>query len=64
MVGGRDYNVSQFNRVTQAVRQPGSAFKPFVFLSALDTFTPATFLSNEPKTYVIDGKSWEPREIL
>ncbi|MBW2181917.1 MAG: transglycosylase domain-containing protein, partial [Deltaproteobacteria bacterium] len=63
MVGGRDYNVSQFNRVTQAVRQPGSAFKPFVFLSALDAFTPATFLSNEPKTYVIDGKSWEPKNF-
>ncbi|HLJ44221.1 MAG TPA: transglycosylase domain-containing protein, partial [Candidatus Binataceae bacterium] len=36
MVGGRDYSISQFNRVTQAERQPGSAFKPIVYLSALD----------------------------
>ncbi|GGX73215.1 penicillin-binding protein 1A [Litorimonas cladophorae] len=35
LVGGRDYGESQFNRVTQAVRQPGSAFKPFVYLTAL-----------------------------
>ncbi|MBW7851496.1 MAG: PBP1A family penicillin-binding protein [Rhodospirillales bacterium] len=36
MVGGRDYNESQFNRATQALRQPGSAFKPFVYLAALE----------------------------
>ncbi|HVO17091.1 MAG TPA: PBP1A family penicillin-binding protein [Alphaproteobacteria bacterium] len=36
MVGGRDYRDSQFNRATQALRQPGSAFKPFVFLAALE----------------------------
>jgi len=63
MVGGRDYNVSQFNRITQALRQPGSAFKPFVYLCALDTFTPVSFLSNEPKTYEIDGKTWEPKNF-
>lgn len=63
MVGGRNYNVSQFNRVTQALRQPGSAFKPFVFLSALDKFTPATFFSNDSKTYTIDGQSWEPKNF-
>ena len=60
MVGGRDYATNQFNRITQAKRQPGSAFKPFVFLSGLDSFTPASFLSNEPKTYRIDGKEWRP----
>jgi penicillin-binding protein 1B len=60
MVGGRDYGVSQFNRITQARRQPGSAFKPFVYLSALDSFTPASMLSNEPKTYTIDGRRWRP----
>ena len=60
MVGGRDYGVSQFNRITQARRQPGSAFKPFVYLSALDSFTPASMLSNEPKTYTIDGRQWRP----
>ena len=61
MVGGRNYSMSQFNRVTQALRQPGSAFKPFVFLSALDEFTPASMLSNEPKSYEVDGKLWEPQ---
>jgi penicillin-binding protein 1B len=60
MVGGRDYGISQFNRITQAKRQPGSAFKPFVFLSALDSFTPASMLSNESKTYTIDGRQWRP----
>ncbi len=37
MIGGRDYAESQFNRATQALRQPGSAFKPFVYLAALET---------------------------
>ena len=60
MVGGRDYGASQFNRITQAKRQPGSAFKPFVFLSSLDSFTPASILSNEPKTYEINGNAWRP----
>jgi penicillin-binding protein 1B len=60
MVGGRDYGASQFNRITQAKRQPGSAFKPFVFLSSLDSFTPASILSNEPKTYTLNGKEWRP----
>ena len=61
LVGGRDYAVSQFNRITQARRQPGSAFKPFVYLSALDTFTPATMLSNEPRTMTVGGKQWQPK---
>lgn len=61
MVGGRHYGDSQFNRITHARRQPGSAFKPFVFLSALDRFTPASLLSNQPKTYTIDGQAWEPK---
>jgi penicillin-binding protein 1B len=60
MVGGRDYGASQFNRITQAKRQPGSAFKPFVFLASLDTLTPTSILSNEPKTYTVDGKEWRP----
>ena len=47
LVGGWDYHASQFNRITQARRQPGSAFKPIVYFSALDTLTPATVLSNE-----------------
>ena len=61
MAGGRDYSVSQFNRITQARRQPGSAFKPFVFLSGLDEFTPAYPLSNQPKPYEIDGTIWQPQ---
>jgi len=60
MVGGRDYSVSQFNRITQAKRQPGSAFKPFVYLSGLDRFTPASRLSNVPVTYKVAGKDWTP----
>ena len=60
MVGGRDYATSQFNRITHARRQPGSAFKPFVFLSALDRFSPASVLSNAPVTYQVNGKSWRP----
>ncbi|NNL77539.1 MAG: hypothetical protein HKO68_14485, partial [Desulfobacterales bacterium] len=55
--------VSQFNRIVQARRQPGSAFKPFVYLSSLDKFAPTTMLSNQPQTYIIDGKSWEPRNF-
>ena len=61
MVGGRNYSVSQYNRITQARRQPGSAFKPFVYLSGLDQFTPASILPNKPKTYEIDGKEWTPQ---
>ena len=61
--GGFDFALSQFNRATQAKRQPGSAFKPFVYLAALDNgFTPATMVLDAP--YVIDqgeglGK-WKP----
>jgi penicillin-binding protein 1B len=60
MIGGRDYNVSQYNRITQAKRQPGSTFKPFVYLSSLDRFTPATRLSNIPVTYKLAGQDWTP----
>ena len=60
LVGGCNYNVSQFNRATQARRQPGSAFKPFVYLSALERFTPISILSNEERSYEVDGKQWQP----
>ena len=63
MVGGRNYSVSQFNRIAQAQRQPGSAFKPFVYLSSLDRFTPTSLLSNDPKSYTVDGKPWEPQNF-
>ncbi len=63
LVGGRSYSISQFNRVSQARRQPGSAFKPFVYLTALDEFSPTSFLSNDARTYEVDGKSWEPQNF-
>jgi len=63
LVGGRNYGASQFNRITQARRQPGSAFKPIVYLSALDTLTPATILSNEPVTYELHGRQWTPKNF-
>jgi len=63
MVGGRNYGVSQFNRITQAQRQPGSAFKPFVYLSSLDQFTPTSLLSNDPKSYTVNGRLWEPQNF-
>ncbi|MBI4777116.1 MAG: PBP1A family penicillin-binding protein [Deltaproteobacteria bacterium] len=64
MVGGRDYGASQFNRVTQAERQPGSAFKPFIFLAGLDQgFNPTSQLSNVRRTYELNGKIWQPRNF-
>ena len=63
MSGGYDYETSEFNRATQAQRQPGSAFKPFVYLAALEAgFTPSTYIMDAP--FVIDqgpgqGK-WKP----
>jgi penicillin-binding protein 1A len=57
MVGGRDYNESQFNRVTQAKRQPGSLFKLFVYLSAFQKgLTPQTTMVDRP----IQIGNWEP----
>jgi penicillin-binding protein 1B len=63
MVGGRSYAASQFNRIAQARRQPGSAFKPFVYLSSLDKFSPADMLSNQPQTYTVNDKIWEPQNF-
>ena len=49
MSGGFSYEMSQFDRATQAKRQPGSAIKPFVYLAALDHgFTPSTLVDDEP----------------
>lgn len=63
MVGGRNYALSQFNRIDQSRRQPGSAFKPLIYLAALDVLTPASRLSNAPRTYLIDGKPWAPENV-
>ncbi|MCB2185452.1 MAG: PBP1A family penicillin-binding protein [Deltaproteobacteria bacterium] len=61
LVGGRDFGASQFDRVSQARRQPGSTFKPFVYLAALDQFSPLSLLSNEPHAYPVEGnKTWTP----
>ena len=50
IVGGRDYGASQFNRATEALRQPGSSFKPFVYLTAVMTgrFKPSTMVTDSP----------------
>ncbi|MDR3256396.1 MAG: penicillin-binding protein 1A [Endomicrobium sp.] len=59
MVGGRNFKESQFNRALQAKRQPGSSFKPFVYLAAIEAgFTPATILNDEPIVFVCKGNSW------
>ncbi len=63
MVGGRNYSESQFNRISQARRQAGSAFKPFVYVTGLDKFTPISLLSNQPKVYQVDGKDWKPKNF-
>ncbi len=67
MVGGRDYSKSQLNRV-EALRQPGSAFKPFVYATALNTaydpiprmITAATVFQDEPKTFTYDNQEYSP----
>ena len=61
LVGGRDYSESSFNRALFAHRQPGSTMKPFVYLSALDEFTPASWLADEATTYTVEGVPWSPR---
>jgi penicillin-binding protein 1B len=68
MVGGRDYGASQFNRATQARRQPGSAFKPIVALTALarsttpdgPAFTLASVVEDEPLAVQTPAGLWEP----
>ncbi len=68
MVGGRDYSKSQLNRATEALRQPGSSFKPFVYATALNTaydpvprvITAATTYMDEPKTFTFDNQEYSP----
>jgi penicillin-binding protein 1B len=68
MVGGRDYGKSQLNRASDALRQPGSVFKPFVYATALNTaydpvprvITPATTYVDEPKTFTYDNQEYSP----
>jgi penicillin-binding protein 1A len=64
LVGGYDFERSQFNRATQAKRQPGSSFKPFVFAAALDAnFTPASVILDEPIAYDDHGREWSPQNF-
>ncbi len=60
LVGGRDYKASQFNRATQAQRQPGSAFKAFVWAAAVDgPFTEASIVDDDRAAFFNDGRDWK-----
>ena len=65
LVGGFDFDKNKFNHVTQAWRQPGSSFKPFVYSAALEKgFTPATVINDAPLFFdasVTGGQPWEPK---
>lgn len=65
MVGGFDFNRNKFNRVTQAWRQPGSSFKPFIYSAALDKgFMTTTIINDAPVVVdraVTGGQTWEPK---
>jgi len=67
LVGGRDYQASQFNRAALAYRQPGSAFKPFVYLAALrardgpPALTAASIVEDSPITLTVGRNTWSPR---
>lgn len=71
MVGGRDYEKSAFNRATDALRQPGSVFKPFVYATALNTaydrvprlITPATVYKDEAKIFNFDNQEYKPNNF-
>jgi penicillin-binding protein 1A len=62
MVGGYDFGRSQFNRATQAIRQPGSAFKPIIYATAIQKgYSPAYVIVDSPVVYEqADGKIWKP----
>lgn len=65
LVGGFDFGKNKFNHVTQAWRQPGSSFKPFIYSAALEKgFTPATVVNDAPLFFdagVTGGQPWEPK---
>lgn len=59
MVGGRSFSESKFNRTTQARRQPGSSFKPYVWMTALQQgYTPATLVKDLTTVFYFDGRNW------
>jgi penicillin-binding protein 1A len=65
LVGGFDFDKNKFNHVTQAWRQPGSSFKPFIYSAALEKgFTPATVINDAPLFFdssITGGQPWEPK---
>jgi len=65
LVGGFDYDKSKFNHITQAWRQPGSSFKPFIYSAALEKgFTPATVINDAPLFFdagTTGSQPWEPK---
>lgn len=65
LIGGFDFNRSKFNHVTQAWRQPGSSFKPFIYSAALEKgLSPATIINDSPITFdagQTGGQAWEPK---
>lgn len=65
LVGGFDFNRNKYNHVTQAWRQPGSGFKPFIYSAALEKgFTPATIVNDAPVVvdpFLTGGQVWEPK---
>ncbi len=67
LVGGFDFNHNKFNHVTQAWRQPGSSFKPFVYSAALEKgYTPASIVEDEPLNFSADetgNKAWSPQNF-
>lgn len=67
MVGGRDYTKSEFNRTTQSIRQPGSAFKPLIYTAAFDKgLTPATQLVDSPIVFEDPSQEdgfWKPKNF-
>ncbi len=63
MVGGRDFAASHFNRATQAKRQPGSAFKPFIYAAALERgYSPATLITNLDDPIATVSGAWVPED--